>query len=141
LEGGADVKIVALTASVFNEERLSIMAAGMDDFMQKPFEFGAIYACLEEQLSIRFVRDVQNTCPGDEQNAGPDLKVLRTVNRQQCRNLIEALENLDQVRVQSEISRIAAVEPALAETLALMAGELRYTALIQVLKASEHEDA
>ena len=36
IEGGRDVKIVALTASVFKEERDNVLAAGMDDFIRKP---------------------------------------------------------------------------------------------------------
>jgi len=34
---------VALTASVFKEERDKIISAGMDDCLQKPFRFYEIY--------------------------------------------------------------------------------------------------
>ena len=43
LEGGREVKIAAITASVFREERDQVMAAGMDDFVRKPFREEEIF--------------------------------------------------------------------------------------------------
>lgn len=37
LPGGKEVKIVAVTASAFVEERAELLAAGMDDFVRKPY--------------------------------------------------------------------------------------------------------
>jgi PAS domain S-box-containing protein len=45
LPGGEAVKIVALTASVFAEQRGEILAAGMDDILHKPFQPREIFAC------------------------------------------------------------------------------------------------
>ena len=39
LDGGREVKIVALSASVFKEEREQVLAAGVDDFVPKPIQF------------------------------------------------------------------------------------------------------
>jgi CheY-like chemotaxis protein len=55
LEGGEQVKIVALTASVFQEERGHVLAAGMDDLVRKPFGPEEIYDCMERHLGLRFV--------------------------------------------------------------------------------------
>lgn len=54
LPGGDAVKIVALTASAFEEERAEIMAAGCDDFVRKPFRAAVIWEVLERQLGVAF---------------------------------------------------------------------------------------
>ncbi len=56
LDGGADVKIVAVTASAFQDERALIMAVGMDDFICKPYREDEIFDCLTHHLHIDFVR-------------------------------------------------------------------------------------
>ncbi len=55
LEGGREVKIVALTASAFKKERDDIMASGMDDFIRKPYRPEEIFDCLTRHLGVRFV--------------------------------------------------------------------------------------
>ena len=52
---GQTTVIIALTASAFEEERKSILAAGCDDFMPKPFEANILFAKMEEFLGIRYV--------------------------------------------------------------------------------------
>jgi signal transduction histidine kinase/DNA-binding NarL/FixJ family response regulator len=52
---GKTTVIIALTASAFEEERKSILAAGCDDFMRKPFEAKILFAKMEEILGIRYV--------------------------------------------------------------------------------------
>ena len=52
---GKTTVIIALTASAFEEERKSILAAGCDDFMPKPFEANILFAKMEEFLGIRYV--------------------------------------------------------------------------------------
>jgi len=54
---GKTTVIIALTASAFEEERKSILAAGCDDFMPKPFEAKILFAKMEEFLGIRYVYD------------------------------------------------------------------------------------
>jgi CheY-like chemotaxis protein len=52
---GKTTVIIALTASTFEEERKSILAAGCDDFLPKPFEAKILFAKMEEFLGIRYV--------------------------------------------------------------------------------------
>ncbi|MFZ1829081.1 MAG: ATP-binding protein, partial [Candidatus Competibacteraceae bacterium] len=56
LEGGQAVKIVALTASVFAEQRGEMLEAGMDDVLHKPFQPRELFNCLERLLGVRYVR-------------------------------------------------------------------------------------
>lgn len=52
---GRDVKIVAVTASAFAEQQQETLAAGMDDFVRKPFRAVDIFDCLAKHLGVRYV--------------------------------------------------------------------------------------
>ncbi|MEG5056286.1 ATP-binding protein [Microcoleus sp. A2-C5] len=52
---GKETVIVALTASAFEEDRKTILAAGCNDFMRKPFEAKILFAKIEELLGVRYI--------------------------------------------------------------------------------------
>ena len=54
LPGGQKVKIAAMTASAFASEREEVLAAGMDDFVRKPYHADKIFDCMVRQLGVRF---------------------------------------------------------------------------------------
>jgi CheY-like chemotaxis protein len=55
LNGGRDVKIVALTAFAFTEQLNEALAAGVDDFVRKPFQAEEIFNCLTRHLGVRYL--------------------------------------------------------------------------------------
>ncbi|MDB9312323.1 response regulator [Spirulina sp. CS-785/01] len=65
-------KIIALTASVFEEERANILASGCDDFIRKPFKQQDIIDCLTHHLNLQF----QEIIPLDSSssNSPPETK-------------------------------------------------------------------
>jgi CheY-like chemotaxis protein len=56
LEGGRDVKIVGVSASVFASEREEMMTAGLDDFVRKPYLPNEILECMARHLGVRYRR-------------------------------------------------------------------------------------
>ena len=55
LPGGKEVKIVAVTASAFEEQRTETLDAGMDEFIRKPYRANEIYECLSRQLGVKYI--------------------------------------------------------------------------------------
>ncbi len=54
LEGGKETIIVALTASVFKEQREQIIAAGTDDLVRKPFKENQILDTMAKYLGVKY---------------------------------------------------------------------------------------
>ena len=52
---GQATVIVALTASAFEEDRVTILSHGCDDFVRKPFRADEIFERLETHLGVRFL--------------------------------------------------------------------------------------
>ena len=54
MDGGSDLKIVGLSASVFVSERAEMLAAGLDDFLRKPYLPREILDCMAQHLGVRY---------------------------------------------------------------------------------------
>jgi CheY-like chemotaxis protein len=54
LEGGAKIKIAAITASAYASERDEVLRAGFDDFAFKPFRQTEIFFCMARHLGVRY---------------------------------------------------------------------------------------
>ena len=50
-----DTKIIALTASAFDEDREEVLACGCDDFLRKPFKEQELFDMFEKHLDTRFL--------------------------------------------------------------------------------------
>ncbi|WP_273702921.1 hybrid sensor histidine kinase/response regulator, partial [Candidatus Accumulibacter vicinus] len=64
---GNETKIIALTASSFEEERKEILDAGCDDFLRKPFRDSELLAMMAGHLGVRYLRGAPTPPPVDEQ--------------------------------------------------------------------------
>ncbi len=59
-DGGAQTKIVAITAAAYASERDGVMRAGFDDFTVKPFRRTEIFSCMAHHLGVRY-RSLEGT--------------------------------------------------------------------------------
>jgi signal transduction histidine kinase/DNA-binding response OmpR family regulator len=110
---GPQPRIVMLTASAFAEERAEALSAGADEFMRKPVEQEQLYAVLERQLELQFVRRQQGArqlAPGPLQRE--DLRQLDAALR--C-ELKTALQELNLARVAHLLEPLP---PQMAEVVA-----------------------
>ena len=52
---GQATAIIALTASIFEEERALVLSAGCDDFLRKPFRQEEIFTLMNKHLGVRYL--------------------------------------------------------------------------------------
>ncbi|HEY9620059.1 MAG TPA: PAS domain S-box protein [Crinalium sp.] len=67
-ESQRTTKIIALTASAFEEQRASILSAGCDDFVRKPFKEQAIFLKMAEHLGVEYLYASQDEVNSDQEN-------------------------------------------------------------------------
>jgi signal transduction histidine kinase/ligand-binding sensor domain-containing protein/CheY-like chemotaxis protein len=135
LDGGQDVKIAAVTASVLSGQRDEMLAAGLDDFLAKPYRLPEIFDCMARHLSVRYVR--AEHVPRQVTQAKADLRreSLAAIPEELRDELAEALLALDRERIAALIRRISEIDAALGGVLAVLAGRLAYTPILKALRA------
>jgi CheY-like chemotaxis protein len=133
LPDGKNVKIVAVTASAFKDEREETIKAGMDDFIRKPYRFNEIYDSLARQLGVKyryatpkFVDEASVT-----RLSSSMLLVLPLALRKE---LEEALNSLESDRIATLIAQVASYDPMLYKTLSAMAERYDYPDILKALQ-------
>lgn len=122
LPGGRVVKIAALTASAFREDREGILAAGCDDVLAKPIDEERLYEIMERLLGVRFLYASPDEGSANAVSA-PDLSNLPAELR---RELTHAARQLDVEATAAAIERIRAIDAGLADQLAALARLFRF---------------
>ncbi len=119
LPGGDQVKIVALTASVFKDQRDEVMEAGSDDFVRKPYRPEELYDCMARHLPLhyRYAED------GELEDEGSKLLNL---SKQDMTQLSETLrDSLYHAAVIGDAQSITEIIQTLPEAQIALASGLR----------------
>jgi CheY-like chemotaxis protein len=137
LPDGKEVKIVAVTASVFREERDELTKAGMNDFVRKPYRSKEIYQCMEKHLGLRYVYGNE---PAAESKQVLELTpaLLDGLTAALRNKLEEAVLSLDSDRVDAVIREIEQHDAALGKIIAYYAGNFDYPAILRALEANRN---
>jgi CheY-like chemotaxis protein len=138
LPGGDKVKIVAVTASAFKEEREQMIASGIDEVVRKPFRFDEIYDSMTRFLGAKFNYrgDISrsNATPG--RLTPQRLRGISPANRGELR---AALESLDRWRIDNAINRISEEDADLGEILIQLVEEFDYPHILWALEEVDGE--
>jgi CheY-like chemotaxis protein len=140
LEGGKDVKIVALTASAFTEQRQEILDGGLDDFVRKPYRPREIFDCMARQMSVQFLyRDDLVYTPEPPFDLRPE--AFATLSPELRGQLDEALITLDVRRIGELIARVSEQDPALGSLLARCADRFAFTPILSAIRDGNYRTA
>jgi signal transduction histidine kinase/ligand-binding sensor domain-containing protein/CheY-like chemotaxis protein len=136
MEGGHEVKIVAVTASVFASQREEVLAAGLDDFLRKPYRPREIFDCMARHLGLRYVYGAA-PMPVD---AGEPVATLRpedleTIPEEVRLELENAVIALDVKRIAAVISQVSEQNAALGSALTRLADAYAYSPIFNALES------
>ncbi len=128
--GGAEVPIVMLTASAFDEQRDETLAAGATDFMRKPLDEAELYALLERYLQMQFLRADSVAVAVDAAPAAVDLYGLPEAAKTALR---QAAMELNSEKVDAALEDIRAAYPAQADYIHRMVERFLFRELCTLL--------
>ncbi|HZX31605.1 MAG TPA: ATP-binding protein [Rhodocyclaceae bacterium] len=136
LPGGKEVKIVAVTASAFQEQREEMLEGGMDGFVRKPYRFAEIYDCLEQLLGVSYIREAPPE-PSRPKALAPEM--FAPLPLPLLDELRGALESLETERISLAIEAVGKHDVALKKTLAAYVERFDYPAILKAMQSSRSE--
>jgi CheY-like chemotaxis protein/anti-sigma regulatory factor (Ser/Thr protein kinase) len=131
LENGEDVKIVALTASVFSEQLQDFLNAGANDIISKPYRETEIFDCMAKHLGVCYIYQE----PMNEQLSlsEPLTSERLTQLPEELLNALQyAITSLDIEQSLSVIESIKAIDAPLADTLSQYINQFDFEAIAKL---------
>ncbi len=131
LPDGKKVKIVAVSASAFMEQREEMLQAGMDDFVRKPYRVNEIYECLSKHLGAKYIYEGSSNSKESTNSLTPDM--LAKLPEALRNELKEALISLENENIALVIKQVAAYDAQLQKTLIQLADNFDYSTILKAL--------
>lgn len=139
---GKEAKIIALTASAFDYERVKVMSIGCDDYLAKPFRESDLFDLMVKHLGVKFdyAEANQDSKVGTNQGDEAVIAGLNELADSLRSELEKAAANFNLKQVQNAAKKIADTNEYLAERILSYAREFDFRAITDLLSHSEDMD-
>jgi len=144
LPGGRNTVIIAVSAGAWEEERKTVLAEGLDDFIRKPFRETDVYDALRLHLDLEYAyqqRDGQGN--GEDvvtaHGASLELDSCADLPPELIDQLSEAAQQLDLDRLNGLLCRVGEVNPAAAGAVSRLLKRYDFETLIRALRNRKDE--
>jgi len=129
--------VVALTASAFEEDRETILAAGCDDFVRKPFREHEIIDVLYRHLGVRFIYETAPSTGGADVLVEDLRAAVEALPATWAADLYQATVALDVERMLALAETVRSQAPRLSDTLVQWVREFEYERLMALITPVE----
>jgi PAS domain S-box-containing protein len=136
-----DTKIIALTASAFEEDRTKAFENGCNDFVRKPFRVSDIIEIMKKHLDVRFAyadENRHNQTPATKHVSHEDLHSLAaSLPAGLLVKLAEATDICDADRIDHIIADIRTKSVHLGDALARLSAKFAYDEILTLVAKAE----
>lgn len=136
LPAGRDTVILALTATVLEESRRAILAAGAADLLGKPMEESMLFEKMQSRLGIEFIYEsAAAAAPVNEEPVSPERRAQSVAGLPAALRaaMRDAIANGDLEGFQSRLQEAGQIDPAVVRYLQPLAEQYDYDNLLQLL--------
>ncbi|MES9962252.1 MAG: ATP-binding protein [Candidatus Sedimenticola sp. 20ELBAFRAG] len=134
LSGSEKVRIVALTASAFKEERQKILGVGCDDVVHKPFQPYEIFDVMKHQLGVRYRYEEQEDDRALNQAFSFSPDILNRVPPSLFLQLTQAARRLNIEEVSEIVGEIRQVDAETAAVLEVMVHKYQFSKILSLIQ-------
>jgi len=137
LPEGQTAKVIALTASAFEEEKEKVMATGCDDFLRKPYRESEIFEFMAKHIGVRYLYEgSQADETGHAETVKKDLMPADLAQLPQTLQdkLQQAVIDLNMAEIEQIIQKINGLNKPVAEALKILADNFEYDQLLALLE-------
>ncbi|MEA5533366.1 ATP-binding protein [Crocosphaera sp. XPORK-15E] len=135
---GQATAIIALTASVFEEEKAVVLSAGCDGFIRKPFREAEIFNAMEKQIGAEFIYQTDEKIEAETTVFNAE----KLINSQTMAHLSEtwitglkqAIINVDLMTISSLVEEIQENDPTLATAINHCIDNFEYEKLLSLIQ-------
>ena len=130
---GNATAIIALTASVLEEEKAIVLSAGCDDFLRKPFKEQIIFDALNKHLGVQFIYE-EASAMDMSQHTQPSLTSadLEIMSPEWRSRLYQAALEADSDRVMRLIQEISPTERHLVLSLQKLGNQFEFDEIMDL---------
>jgi CheY-like chemotaxis protein len=136
MPGGKEAKIIAVTASALDENRLDLMAIGADDFISKPFREGELFQKIHAHAGVEYVYEDHPSGAAQEEAAELTPNSLAGWPQDIIHPMREAVITADLDQLLAKIQEVEACAPRIGQGLRRLAEHFEYQKLIDLFDAA-----
>lgn len=132
---GNATAIIALTASVLEEEKAIILSAGCDDFVRKPFREAIIFETMKKHLGVEYIYEEETDNKTPEKLPSLTVEDLEKMPQEWIENLYNGTQALDDDTILELIDEIPSTQALLAEKLTNLVNDFQFKIIRQVIES------
>ncbi|MGK7918908.1 MAG: 7TM diverse intracellular signaling domain-containing protein [Trichodesmium sp.] len=132
---GNATAIIALTASVLEEQKAIILSAGCDDFVRKPFREATIFETMKKHLGVEYIYAEEIPSPTPTELSSLTVEHLQKMPNEWLEKVHYAAKTLDDDMMEELIEQIPAQESLLGEKLSVLVNDYQFKTIRQLIES------
>jgi CheY-like chemotaxis protein len=139
---GRSPVIIGVSASSAEDERATVLAAGCDDFIRKPFRDSEIFAALARDLGVRYLYADEEHAIAAHPSRPPaadgqlDAAALAALPAEVLNELERSIVEAEPVQIGQSVAQVRVHNAALADALAVRVDRFEHAHILACIEAA-----